>query len=83
VLRPHPGSSAQARHRRDNLQVVSARWCGLEVHQKTVVAWVWLTEWEDGVRKHARTFGTMTADLLALARLGGRAGGAAGGAGEY
>jgi transposase len=48
------------------MQVVSARWCGLDVHKKTVVACVLLTEAEGAVRKHVRTFATMTADLLAL-----------------
>lgn len=48
------------------MQVVYARCCGLDVHKKTVVACVLLTESDGGVRKHVRTFGTMTADLLAL-----------------
>jgi hypothetical protein len=48
------------------MQVVYARCCGLDVHQKTVVACVLLTELEGTVRKQMRTFGTMTADLLAL-----------------
>jgi len=48
------------------MQVVSARCCGLDVHKKTVVACVLLTESEAEVRKHVRTFATMTADLLAL-----------------
>jgi transposase len=48
------------------MQVVHGRCCGLDVHQKTVVACVLLTESEGVVRKHVRTFGTMTSDLLAL-----------------
>jgi transposase len=48
------------------MQVVYARCCGLDVHKKTVVACVLLTDSEGGVRKHVRTFATMTADLLAL-----------------
>jgi transposase len=48
------------------MQVVYTRCCGLDVHQKTVVACVLLTEAEGTVRKHVRTCGTMTADLLAL-----------------
>ncbi len=47
------------------MQVVHERCCGLDVHRKTVVACVLLTE-EGQVRKVARTFGTMTADLLVL-----------------
>jgi transposase len=48
------------------MQVVYRRCCGLDVHQKTVVAGVLLTESEGTVRKQVRTCGTMTADLLAL-----------------
>ena len=48
------------------MQVVHARCCGLDVHRKTVVACVLLTEEGGRVRKHVRTFGTMTPDLLAL-----------------
>lgn len=43
-----------------------SRCCGLDVHQKTVVACVLVTEGEDAVHREVRTFGTMTADLLAL-----------------
>jgi transposase len=48
------------------MQVVYARCCGLDVHQKTVVACVLLTEPTGRVQREVRTFGTMTADLLAL-----------------
>ena len=48
------------------MQVVHARCCGLDVHRKTVVACVLLTEERGRVQKRTRTFGTMTADLLAL-----------------
>jgi transposase len=48
------------------MQVVSARCCGLDVHQKTVVACVLLTEPTGRVQREVRTFGTMTVDLLAL-----------------
>jgi transposase len=48
------------------MDVQYARCCGLDVHQKSVVACV-LVSLEDGsVRRTVRTFGTMTADLLAL-----------------
>ena len=43
------------------MQVVNERCCGLDVHQKTVVACVITPE-----GKEVRTFGTMTTDLLAL-----------------
>jgi transposase len=48
------------------MQVVHARCCGLDVHQKTVVACVLLTEADGHVTKQVRTFGAMTPDLLAL-----------------
>jgi len=48
------------------MQVVYARCCGLDVHQKSVVACVLLTAADGQVRREVRTFGTMTADLLAL-----------------
>ena len=44
------------------MQVMDERCAGLDVHKKTVVAWV-LTE----AGPETRTFGTMTTDLLALA----------------
>ena len=48
------------------MQVVHARCCGLDVHKKSVVACLLLTEPDGSVRRQVRTFGTMTADLLAL-----------------
>ena len=48
------------------MQVVHTRCCGLDVHRKTVVACVLLTEDGGRVRKLVRTVSTMTADLLAL-----------------
>jgi transposase len=49
------------------MEVVHPRCCGLDVHKKTVVACVLLTEPDGRVRREVRTFTTMTADLLALA----------------
>jgi len=49
------------------MQVVHARCCGLDIHKKTVVACVVLTSANGHVQREVRTFGTMTADLLALA----------------
>jgi transposase len=49
------------------MEVVHPRCCGLDVHKRTVVACVLLTADDGTVRKQIRTFGTMTADLLALA----------------
>ena len=48
------------------MQVVHGRCCGLDVHKKTVVACALLTQADGGVQRRVRTFGTMTADLLAL-----------------
>jgi transposase len=53
------------------MQVVYERCAGVDVHKRTVVVTVLLTSApgaaEQGVQKQTRTFGTMTADLLALA----------------
>src|SRR5215469_12658193 len=52
---------------REIMQVVHARCAGLDVHKRTVVACVLLTQPEGTVERDVRTFGTMTAELLALA----------------
>lgn len=49
------------------MQVVHPRCCGIDVHKRSVVACVLLTEPDGTVRRRISTFGTMTADLLALA----------------
>ena len=48
------------------MQVIHARCCGLDVHNKTVVACVLVTAPDGAVQRRVQTFGTMTADLLAL-----------------
>ena len=48
------------------MQVMYPRCCGLDMHKKTVVACVLLTDADGTVQRFVRTFGTMTADLLAL-----------------
>ncbi len=48
------------------MQVIHARCCGLDVHHKTVVACVLITAPDGAVQRRVQTFGTMTADLLAL-----------------
>ena len=48
------------------MDVQYQRCAGLDVQKRTVVACVRLTTAEGGVRQEVRTFGTMTADLLAL-----------------
>src|SRR5262245_1067224 len=40
---------------------------GLDVHKNSLVAHARITEATGRVRRHTRTFGTMTTDLLALA----------------
>jgi transposase len=54
-------------HRKEGntLQVLYARCCGLDVHQKTVVACVMITQANGKVDKSIRTFATTTA-LVAL-----------------
>jgi transposase len=48
------------------MQVVHARCVGLDVHRRTVVASVLVTHDDGTVERSVRTFGTMTANLLAL-----------------
>lgn len=48
------------------MQVIYPRCAGLDVHEKTVVATVMVTQEDGKVQKTQRTFRTMTADLLAL-----------------
>lgn len=56
------------------MDVVYDRCCGLDVHKQTVVACVLVTPEAGPPAKEVRTFGTMTADLLALADWLGEAG---------
>lgn len=48
------------------MQVIHARCCGLDVHKKTVVACLFITEDGGPPQKVLRTFSTMTDDLVAL-----------------
>jgi hypothetical protein len=48
------------------MQVVYPRCCGLDIHKKTIVACVLLTDPDGTLHRFVRTFGTMTADLLVL-----------------
>lgn len=48
------------------MQVIHERCCGLDVHQKTVVACVLLTLPNEPVQKQVQTFETTTAGMLAL-----------------
>ena len=49
------------------MQVLDARCCGLDVHKKTVVACVMLTQANGKVDKSICTFATTTEALLTLA----------------
>jgi transposase len=49
------------------METIHERCCGLDVHKKTVVACLLLSGPHGQVEQEVRTFGTMTADLLALA----------------
>jgi transposase len=48
------------------MQVIYERCAGIDVHKKTVVMCVLLTQANGTVQKQIRTFATMTADRLAL-----------------
>jgi transposase len=48
------------------MDIIYAACAGLDVHKKTVVACCLITTADGTLRKEIRTFGTMTADLLAL-----------------
>jgi transposase len=48
------------------MEILYERCCGLDVHKNTVVACVMITPAHGRMQKSVRTFGTMTADILAL-----------------
>ena len=48
------------------MDVVYTQCAGLDVHKKTVVAAIIVPDGQGGLHKETHTFGTMTADLLAL-----------------
>jgi hypothetical protein len=49
------------------MEIVHAQCCGLDVHKKTVVACVMISQADGLIERQVRTFKTMTVDLLALA----------------
>lgn len=49
------------------MKVLHARCAGLDVHKKTVVAWVMVTAENGQVQTYSQSFGTTTPDILALA----------------
>ena len=48
------------------MDIVHTHCAGLDVHKKTVVPTIIVPDSKGGLHKETRTFGTMTADLLAL-----------------
>src|SRR6266576_1307027 len=50
-----------------DMDVVYTRCCGIDIHKKSAVACVIVSQAKGPPRKEIRTFGTMTDDLLALA----------------
>jgi len=48
------------------MQVIHERCAALDVHKKTVVTTIMLTQADGSLQQYTRTFTTMTADLLAL-----------------
>jgi transposase len=48
------------------MEIVHTHCAGLDVHKKTVVPAIIVPDPQGGLRKETRTYGTMTADLLAL-----------------
>ncbi len=49
------------------MEIVHARCCGLDVHKKSVVACVLISQPDGLIERQVRTFKTMTGDLLELA----------------
>ena len=49
------------------MDLLHSHGAGLDVHKKTVVAHARITDPRGHITRHSRTFGTLTADLLALA----------------
>jgi transposase len=48
------------------MQVIHERCAAIDVHKKTAVTTVMITQSDGSVEQQTRTFATMTADLLAL-----------------
>ena len=48
------------------MRVLHERCCGLDIHQRFVVACLLMTSPDGAIHKEVRTYNTMTADLLAL-----------------
>src|SRR5262245_35159680 len=68
LLSAPPPGDPRARPWRLPMQVIYERCAGLDVHKRTVVACVVCSQAGGTVATQVRTFGTMTAELAALAR---------------
>src|SRR5215216_996650 len=67
TLQARAPRSAVRRNRRNGMEVIYPRCCGLDVHKREVVACLVSTAPDGTARKEVRAFGTMTPDILALA----------------
>src|ERR1700737_3932152 len=65
--RPPAAAALLVMPRRDAMQIVHPRCCGLDVHKKDVKACALLTHPDGTTTSQVRTFSTMTDGLLALA----------------
>jgi len=59
-------SESRYQSRREPMQVIHNRCAALDVHKKTAVTTIMITQADGSVQEYTRTFLTMTADLLAL-----------------
>src|SRR5215211_6307334 len=66
TLQARAPRSAVRRNRRNGMEVIYPRCCGLDVHKREVVACLVSSEPDGTARKEVRAFGTMTPDILAL-----------------
>src|SRR5690349_7263731 len=61
-----PSSRKSESRRRERMQVIHEHCAALDVHKKTVVTTIMITQADGSVQEQTQTFFTMTADLLAL-----------------
>lgn len=63
---PHASHDKKVKAGGERMQVIHERCAALDVHKKTVVTTIMITQADGSVQEQTRTFLTMTADLLAL-----------------
>lgn len=61
-----PSACPHSKKGEQEMQVVHERCAGVDVHKRTVVVCVLISQPDGTLQREVRTFGTMTADLLAL-----------------